>query len=701
MPQGQRIALFSIYLIAIGIISSMHNGVIFPQENSMIVLYTSLIMLAFIMLFVEHFFSKPTDVLSSSLSILLLLAPVENDLSKFGCWYSGFFYYNIALVLLSLIALLILNKEVSPDSTRNKISNHIKKFVTAFGNGKFLFFTLFILSLLFYVDNQSKEFLFLFGFSVIVLLVDPKKYYFNGFKKAVEDFEVGNIFGVQSANTFLVKIYENKPLAKGDYLQFGFNEGHGLKQFISVVIDVYILDGQRWGKILKLENIDKDLYSIEGARENTVIRIDLAGKQVSQNLIGTVVESSNIRKIRFEETQTGSVEEGSLIELEKNGKSVLYQVLQGTTYTKSLESRNEAAGITGEAIQLGYWNHKNHCFDQYGWVPTINDPLFIARNIDQVATPDGYMEVGRIPNTNYPIFMNLKTAVSHHLAILGVTGTGKSVFTRNIIRTLAHHDVKVIIVDFTLEHSKKLNDVSPNPVVTEDKQKEIFSAIDKLSEENDKYPNQRNQNEIRTAEKTIKINFYNAIKEFFEGDETIRLFELPDVSNSTAILEYTKWFFKALFAIARNENNFGNRVSVVLEEAHTVIPEWNFVGVSDKSAQSLVNSIGQIALQGRKYNIGFIIVAQRTANVSKTVLTQCNSIIAFQQFDRTSGEFLSNYVGEEMTRSLPSLRFRQGIAVGKAFKANTPLIFEVPEISEASEQTAANKSIQPTAFGGG
>ena len=31
---------------------------------------------------------------------------------------------------------------------------------------------------------------------------------------------------------------------------------------------------------------------------------------------------------------------------------------------------------------------------------------------------------------------------------------------------------------------------------------------------------------------------------------------------------------------------------MVLEEAHTVIPEWNLIGVEEKTAQALVNAIG-------------------------------------------------------------------------------------------------------------
>ena len=75
-------------------------------------------------------------------------------------------------------------------------------------------------------------------------------------------------------------------------------------------------------------------------------------------------------------------------------------------------------------------------------------------------------------------------------------------------------------------------------------------------------------------------------------------------------------------------------------------------------------------------------IAQRIANVAKTILTQCITIIAFRQFDNTSSEFLANYLGPEMIKALPSLEDQTAIAVGKAFKANIPMIFRVPDIDE-------------------
>ena len=155
-----------------------------------------------------------------------------------------------------------------------------------------------------------------------------------------------------------------------------------------------------------------------------------------------------------------------------------------------------------------------------------------------------------------------------------------------------------------------------------------------------------------------------------------------DVSNTEGVLEYTQWFFKTLFQIAKQDGNYGRRVCVVLEEAHTVIPEWNFIGLADRSSQALVNNISQIALQGRKYDVGFIVIAQRTASVSKTVLTQCNTVIAFQCFDGTSIDFLAHYLPRHLAEALPNLRSRRAIAVGKAIRGSAPMILDIPEIQE-------------------
>jgi DNA helicase HerA-like ATPase len=364
---------------------------------------------------------------------------------------------------------------------------------------------------------------------------------------------------------------------------------------------------------------------------------------------------------------------------------VLYQVVEGVTGTEVLESKNEAGYIIGEAVQLGRWMGAEAKFRKFGWVPEMNTPMFLAGKLeDEPALGAGEVKIGTIPNTNYPILLNLREAVTHHTAVLGVTGTGKSVFARSLLRHVVHQGMKVVCVDLTGEYRDKFKDIAAAGIVSDASWTVINDRLGKLDAELAKFANQQTPALIESYKKDLGNAFYTDIKSFLQDDtKKLGLLELPDVSNSLLSLEYTRWFFKALFLIAKKDKCFGKQVCVALEEAHTVVPESNFIGLNDRSAQSLVHSIGQIALQGRKYGVGFLVIAQRTANVSKTILTQCNTIIAFQQFDKTGSDFLSNYMGPEMAAMMPRLQFRQAVAVGKAFRTNIPVVFEVPEIHEA------------------
>lgn len=229
--------------------------------------------------------------------------------------------------------------------------------------------------------------------------------------------------------------------------------------------------------------------------------------------------------------------------------------------------------------------------------------------------------------------------------------------------------------------------MNPQQIVSDTDNAKLYEHFEWISNELEKFGNRQDKDKLVETNMEIQNIFDDSLNNFLTSDTSrISILELPDVSNTASILEYTKQLFKTLFNIAKAERCHGHKVCVVLEEAHTVIPEWNFVGIPDKSSQSLLNSIAQIALQGRKFDIGLLVIAQRTANVSKTILTQCNTIVSFQQLDRTSSEFLSNYYGERIANILPNLKFRQAVASGKALKSNVPMIFEVPEILEPPER---------------
>jgi len=686
VTKGVRLITFFGLAILLATIYWYFKGTIFPKDTVGLVIYSSLLMLSFNALILEHYFTKPTDVLASSVAVLLTITPIKKDLINLGVWYNLLFFFSLVLGILSVAALIMFAPNEPEDSTQNKISKLFKDFVVRFGSSKVQFFCLFFLTLFFYIDSKSQYFLFLFIYSAFILL-DPWKFIMKipSFVRPNPQEGIGQIFGVQSKNTFLVKLYSQRPSIKiFDFVEFKYSMDENKKIRKGLILDNYLLNQEQWVKILVGDQInqifgDKIYNSFDD--ENVVYKISTPeNTDYLEKFVGIVDEDSTISTIRFIYNSKKEIFDGQLLEIFVRDKKVLYQVVQGMTKIEQLEHKKETGYILGEAIQLGIWRNDTENFEKYGWVPFINSPVYLATDIHDPNVLATEYKIGSIPGTNYPIILNKELSITHHTAILGVTGSGKSVFVRNLIRQIAEGSTKVIIIDLSGEYKQKIKDIKP--IISEENAKASFVAIELIAKEKIKFPNQWDHALIETQEKIIKKAFYESIKSFLEGESNIAIFELPDISNNSDILDYTKWFFWVLFKIAKAENNYGKRVCIVIEEAHTIIPELNSMGVSDFASKATVNSISQIALQGRKYNIGFYVIAQRTANVSKTVLTQCNSIITFQEFDKTSNDFLANYLGLEFIRALPNLKPRQAIAVGKAFKSNVPMIFEVPEINE-------------------
>jgi hypothetical protein len=689
MTKGMRLISFvSLALILIAIFF-FWIGSPFPSSIDGLIIFSALLMLSFNTLILEHYFTKPTDVLASSIAILLTITPLKNSLTSLGVWYSIYWFYVIIIGTLSVISIILFEPNAAPELIKNSISRWLKDFVTKFGNSKILFFLLFIITLLFYVDSNSPYFLILFFYSAFIL-IDPWRYILKLFNrnKLETPLGIGQIFGVHSKNTFLVKLFEKRPsIRKFDFVVFKYSMDDN-KDLIrkGLILDNYLLNQEQWIKVLVSDDIGNLLEgeicsSIQNL--NVVYKIDKLNSNIFlDKFVGIIHEGTTISKIRFIYNSNLEISEGQLLEVIINSKKILYQLIQGTTKIEQLEQNNETGLIIGEAIQLGMWLTKETKFEKFGWLPEINTPVYFASNIDPVTITEDEYIVGTIPNTNYPVIINKITSVTHHTAILGVTGSGKSIFARNFIRQLINDEnIKIICIDFTDEYQGKFADLKPVKTISTDQQEAIFKKIDFIENEISTHYNKETQSSTEERKKVSQL-FYDSLKIFLTGEDKLSIFELPDVSNTIGILEYTKAFFKILFHIARREKSFGNRICIVLEEAHTVVPEFNFLGVGDKASPSLVNSIAQIALQGRKYNVGFLVIAQRTANVSKTVLTQCNSLIVFQEFDQTSKDFLSNHLSAEVANALPNLKFRNAIAVGKAFRSNVPLIFEVPYIHE-------------------
>ena len=121
--------------------------------------------------------------------------------------------------------------------------------------------------------------------------------------------------------------------------------------------------------------------------------------------------------------------------------------------------------------------------------------------------------------------------------------------------------------------------------------------------------------------------------------------------------------------------NKTQRELAVHNKADLFVPEWNSVASDgDKAA---TNGTAMAILQGRKYGMGCLLITQRTANVTKTILNQCNTIFAMRSFDQTGKDFLSDYIGKEYAEKLSLLQERHAVFFGKASSCENPVMIRL------------------------
>jgi len=420
-------------------------------------------------------------------------------------------------------------------------------------------------------------------------------------------------------------------------------------------------------------------------------------------LVGFTVENSTIGTLRFEVAAACDLSEGDVVFTKMGGQEVFYQILDAETAEESFDQNPRGTHIV-RAAQLGNYDPENG-FTKHPWLPIMNSPLFWAKSREfppSVLSKDEFI-IGTVPSTNIDVVAKVQELVEYHTAILGVTGTGKTELALDIVREAHNRKVKIFCVDFTGEYRARLADLNPifpapSEQATNDLAAKLFDA------ETGAYGAGAEKKKLDEALKTMRAGVQKQIDEFLTSDKDhIAVFELAEIANSKATLRLTELYLSAIMNWARQHRK-ARQVLIVLEEAHTIIPEVFGAGF-DYDTQWVVGRIGQIALQGRKYGVGLMVVSQRTALVSKTILSQCNTFLTHSLIDQTSLNFLQSVYSEQHTRTIPNLRFLEFLAFGKAIRAQRPILLKRefdPKKKEASDKlqqplSTDNESTRPTA----
>ncbi|MGE3667316.1 MAG: ATP-binding protein, partial [Steroidobacteraceae bacterium] len=333
------------------------------------------------------------------------------------------------------------------------------------------------------------------------------------------------------------------------------------------------------------------------------------------------------------------------------------------------------------------WDEQAKKFTPCGWLPTINAPVYLEKTADYQIEPES---IGHFPGTNLHVrIKSVVDLVTHNTAILGILGVGKSCLAFEIVERLLSENIKVICLDLTDEYREKLQefcydfygDEMYNELVGEtgaDGKKKVSKHVEEggskppFSEKLDAYI----ERFINEGLGRNLLVFNPSQYEVWRQDSKPYANEASMASLSpTEITQlFTEAALKACQRLGRVNKGVA-RVCLVFEEAHSLVPEWNTaVNDGDKAA---VNATARAILQGRKFGLGCLLITQRTANVTKTILNQCNTVFAMRTFDETGKEFLSNYIGRDYTDSLSSIQERHAVLFGKASSCENPILIRL------------------------
>ncbi|MBO9500440.1 DUF87 domain-containing protein [Brevundimonas sp. A19_0] len=639
---------------------------------------TALVVTTFV---VEPFFSKPSDTLATSLLTIGVWFSLRELATQNG-WLFVLVAVGLGALAASSAATVVLNSSAARDGDSDlarRISAALHAVLSRATPSRVITSTALVcLPLVVVPDERLTAFCLVSCAAINTMRPDVASRVGGFFRRRPTGLTLGTLEALRSDGRHLVRAFRRAPTVLSACIAAPTDEG----RIVGLVTRTLRANDQDLFEFVEMPGEIVPQYLAGGGPKRNEVASPPIGVDIERDdVVGIVAPHTTISALRFQTfPSVTTLSAGDLVHTVVGDRTVVYQVTDATLVEERVSVLDRDTEIFVSARQIGFWSVEQERFDAHGWLPGINGIIRIRPSLpDNPARPD-QITLGVLPGTDFSINVNFDDLITHHCAVLGVTGTGKSVFVRKFIRDLVAKGARCICVDLTGEYAKYFGQES-KPLVNPETDEAIARCIAWLVKEEAEFANKRDRAGIAKCKSTITEHFKSSIKTFLDSDKRIAVMGVADLDSSSENVEYLRWFSTTLFGMAKS-GEIDGRLSLVLEEAHTIVPETAFLTSQDGRTKGLVNSIAQIALQGRKYGIGLIVVAQRTANVSKTILTQCNTIIAFRQFDRTSFDFLGSLLGEDSAKVLPTLRARHAYISGKALTSSNPLIFQVPEIND-------------------
>lgn len=719
--QRGRLAILIIYLVGLFAASWGALGTwIPPTSEKGVWFYAALAALLLGSLLVTPFFTKPADAISYAVAAAVALLAVNVWGSAAS---SGFDRFSWSLAMLYVLAVgaasvlaIALKDSTQPVAQKTARSSFL--LAETMGSPRAVFSVVFFFALITYHRTMPREYIIIsLAWAIFVGLrpLETIAGIWRSWRTIWADrrdvIRLGEIVSHEAPGLVLIREDVEASVGIGDMLLARTEAG---RPGLFIALDHVGFAGGRWRRAfhLRSDTISEESLADAGVRrsvvDGAVFRVgeavieDVAreeAREARQRFLGLVASDTTVGQLQIELVRFDlDLQEGSLLEVEINERAVLYQVIAGLTKEEVLQEKNTRGFVRAQAKKIGCWNSDRRSFDQIPWLPQPNQAVWLARPGQTEVTKDA---TGHFPGTAYPVRIDPHLLVTHNAAILGILGVGKSFLALELVERMIGAGIKVICLDLTNQYADELGgflDVAA--------EKAIVDELEAIGPQGKANVSQNVEEGGSVRQFSAKIT--EQLAAFLDPKSGRRLrilnpaeFEVWRQDSkpyqgkaSMATLtptEMTRIITEAVLEVLHAQGMTDKaRCCVVYEEAHALIPEWNAVASDgDKTA---TNGTAKAILQGRKFGLGCLVITQRTANVTKSILNQCNTVFGLRVFDATGMEFLKNYIGEDYAGVLSTLEDRHAVVFGRASSCRDPVL---TRLNDRNDFTRVFRVAQP------
>lgn len=685
LTQRGRLFVLGVSLALLALVSLAVDGALVPHPGSdSLWFYSAALTLMLSDLVLEPWYTRPADAFANAVAVLLASfaagsTGLQISETAFSAGRTCSVVASGLILLAALVAMLTLKPQGGEQGPLHRASFVI---ASTFGRARVIFSAFFAVTAAAAFAESPDELLILYVMGGLLLWTTPLQTALErliAVRQPGEQVELAVNEIAQPRTAFLATaadppIQVGQPLLRGD-------------KRIGVVVDVTEAEALQQvqaalagGVVLKTG----DQLAAGSATGSDLRVVGAIGKQTSLDRL--VVRGGGSR---FDDV---GLREGGLIEADVRGSRILFQVVDAEVEGAVPEGSSRSQRVRLMARKLGRWDDEAGQFAHGDWIPSPGSPARMAA-VDRTKDIDPAL-VGRIPDTDYGAEYDPVTGTTHNTAILGILGVGKTTLASELTwRTLAK-GARVIVIDITNEYAKLFTPLF-GPEQQAQAESEINESIRRRISSTD-YDGDNAGNKT-LCEEVIR----ERLEQFFSGNDRLLIFNpanfdvsrddggFPDGRSRAKRLvslnpaEVTAIIAREVLSQVSDEITEDLKVCLVLEEAHSLAPEWN--STANDGEKQAATATARALMQGRKFGFGSIVVTQRTATVTKSILNQCNTVFALRVYDQTGTEFLGNFIGSDYARLLANLPDRSAIVFGKASSCHSPLLVELNDSTKLEE----------------